>query len=70
MSTHSIAAILGTLKTLFIGCFVLQIEFECVVLDTDNVAEYDIDEGGLFITSIHLQGAAWDYDNDCLAEAS
>jgi hypothetical protein len=43
--------------------------FECVVLDTDNTAEYDIDEGGMFITSVYLQGASWDYDNDCLHDA-
>ena len=49
--------------------FFPQITFECVVLDTANTGEYDIDEGGIFITSVHLQGAGWDYDNDCLADA-
>jgi len=42
--------------------------FESVVLDTTNTADYDIDEGGIFVTSVYLQGAAWDYDNDCLLD--
>lgn len=31
-----------------------------------NTDEYDLDEGGMFISDIHLQAAAWDYENDCL----
>ena len=47
-----------------------QVVFECVVLDTENTSDFDIDEGGMFISSVHLQNAGWDYDNDCLADAS
>jgi len=47
-----------------------QIVFECVVLDTESTGEFDVDEGGMFVTSLHLQAAAWDYDNDCLADAT
>jgi hypothetical protein len=43
-----------------------QITFECVVMDDINTEEYEVDEGGLFITNIFLQGASWDYDNDNL----
>ncbi|XP_053409232.1 uncharacterized protein LOC123561373 isoform X4 [Mercenaria mercenaria] len=57
-------------KAVVSQCNIDDIVFECVVLDTDSTAEYDIDEGGMFITSVYLQGAAWDYDNDCLQDAS
>lgn len=43
-----------------------QITFECVVMDDINTEDYEVDEGGLFITNIYLQGASWDYDNDNL----
>ncbi|XP_052258855.1 uncharacterized protein LOC127863384 isoform X2 [Dreissena polymorpha] len=57
-------------KAVVSQCSIEDIVFECVVLDTDNTAEYDVDEGGMFITNVHLQGAAWDYDNDCLMDAT
>ena len=50
--------------------FLFQVVFECVVLDTENTSDFDIDEGGMFISSVHIQNASWDYDNDCLADAS
>ena len=40
------------------------------MLDTENTSDFDIDEGGMFISSVHIQNAAWDYDNDCLTDAS
>lgn len=38
-------------------------------MDEINIKDYDIDEGGLFITEINLQGASWNYDKDSLADA-
>ncbi|XP_052060514.1 uncharacterized protein LOC127700861 isoform X4 [Mytilus californianus] len=43
-----------------------DMSFECVVMDDINTEDYEVDEGGLFLTSIYLQGGAWDYDNDSL----
>ncbi|WAR04811.1 DYH1B-like protein [Mya arenaria] len=62
------------IKSLFLKFMMINdnnlIVFECVVLDSDSTTDYDVDEGGLFITNVHLQGAAWDYDNDCLQDAT
>ena len=38
-------------------------------MDDINPSNYDIDEGGIFVTDIHLQGGSWSYDNDCLEDA-
>ena len=46
-----------------------QISFECIVMDNINTEEYDLDEGGMFVSDLHLQAAAWDYENDCLRDS-
>nr|KAG5702033.1 hypothetical protein BaRGS_015768 [Batillaria attramentaria] len=45
------------------------VEFRCVVLKSQDVAEFDVDEGGLFINNMYLQGADWDFDQDTLTES-
>ncbi|KAK3108743.1 hypothetical protein FSP39_014630 [Pinctada imbricata] len=57
-------------KAIISNCSIHDVTYECVVLDDENTDEFEIDEGGLFITSAYLQGASWDYDSDCLKEAS
>lgn len=35
-------------------------------MDDINTEDYEVDEGGLFLTTVYLQGASWDYENDNL----
>jgi hypothetical protein len=58
-----------TWETIDFFLYTWQISFECIVLDNINTEEYDVDEGGMFVSNIHLQGAAWDYENDCLKDS-
>eukprot|EP00105_Crassostrea_gigas_P044993 XP_019929141.1 PREDICTED: dynein beta chain, ciliary isoform X4 [Crassostrea gigas] len=55
-------------KAIVAQCSMSEISFECIVMDNINTDEYDLDEGGMFISDIHLQAAAWDYENDCLKD--
>ncbi|XP_056010102.1 uncharacterized protein LOC125667097 [Ostrea edulis] len=55
-------------KAIVAQCSMAETSFECIVLDNINTEEYDVDEGGMFVSNIHLQGAAWDYENDCLKD--
>ncbi|XP_069115919.1 uncharacterized protein [Argopecten irradians] len=56
-------------KAIVSKCSMDDISYECVVMDEINIKDYDIDEGGLFITEINLQGASWSYDSDSLTDA-
>ncbi|KAK7479595.1 hypothetical protein BaRGS_00029144 [Batillaria attramentaria] len=56
----------GRLTSVWLGGLV---EFRCVVLNSQDVAEFDVDEGGLFINNMYLQGADWDFDQDTLTES-
>ena len=46
-----------------------QISLRCVVLNSQDVSEFDVDEGGLFVNDIYLQGADWDFQHDRLTES-
>lgn len=48
---------------------VFQIDFCCKVINSQNIAEFEMDEGGLFINDVYLQGADWNYQYDRLAES-
>jgi hypothetical protein len=39
------------------------------VLNSQDVSEFDVDEGGLFINNMYLQGADWNFEHDRLAES-
>nr|KAG5694047.1 hypothetical protein BaRGS_025626 [Batillaria attramentaria] len=56
-------------KAVLANTTVDQVEFRCVVLNSQDVAEFDVDEGGLFINNMYLQGADWDFDQDTLTES-
>ncbi|XP_062610301.1 uncharacterized protein LOC134272083 isoform X2 [Saccostrea cucullata] len=57
-------------KAIVAHCSMSEISFECIVLDNVNTDDYDVDEGGMFVSDLNLQGAAWDYENDCLKDPS
>ncbi|XP_070202269.1 uncharacterized protein [Littorina saxatilis] len=46
-----------------------EIGFRVVVLNSKDVREFDMDEGGLFINDMYLQGADWNYSHDRLEES-
>ena len=46
-----------------------QIGLKCIVLNSKDVSEFDIDEGGLFLNDVYLQGADWNFQHDRLAES-
>nr|XP_022320176.1 dynein beta chain, flagellar outer arm-like isoform X6 [Crassostrea virginica] len=56
-------------KAIIAQCSMSEISFECIVMDNINTEEYDLDEGGMFVSDLHLQAAAWDYENDCLRDS-
>jgi hypothetical protein len=47
----------------------VQIGLKCIVLNSQDVSEFDVDEGGLFINNMYLQGADWNFEHDRLAES-
>ncbi|XP_076457719.1 uncharacterized protein LOC143291635 isoform X3 [Babylonia areolata] len=56
-------------KAVLVNKSVDQITLKCVVLNSQDVAEFDVDEGGLFVNDIYLQGADWNYQQDKLDES-
>ncbi|KAK6172547.1 hypothetical protein SNE40_016179 [Patella caerulea] len=49
---------------------VQQVYFECVVLDSTDTEDFELDEGGVFLTDLYLQGASWSFENDSLSDPS
>ncbi|KAL8618506.1 hypothetical protein ACOMHN_000651 [Nucella lapillus] len=46
-----------------------QIVLKSVVLNSQDVSDFEVEEGGLFVNDIYLQGADWNYQQDTLDQA-